>query len=377
MTRSLLARPRRRARRRAAPAPPRRPARPAHRRRRARSRTSRRSRATLRMPGYRGRIGIETRGQSSQQCSRRSRSRSSCATPGRGPQGAAARHARRRRLGALRALQRQDADAQRRRLRDRALDRPLRRAHPLRAAAAQRPPPGRLRADGEARARRRPRRRARRCSSSPSRSRRARRRRRSARRSSGARSSGRTPSAATSRARARERARRARSAPPSARCTGRAAGARHLDEASAVDFALINELFKNQDGFHASTYMALRDDGKLHLGPVWDFDISMGNSDYGPSRRLARLDARAARLGRAALPRRAASRARWRARWRELRRDGLRRDVLADRRPQRGASCAARSRPTSAAGPCSTGGSGRTRSRAAATGRDAVPARAG
>ena len=31
--------------------------------------------------------------------------------------------------------------------------------------------------------------------------------------------------------------------------------------------------------------MALRG-GKLRLGPVWDFDISTGNSDYGPSSRL-------------------------------------------------------------------------------------------
>jgi CotH kinase protein len=90
---------------------------------------------------------------------------------------------------------------------------------------------------------------------------------------------------------------------------------------------LLNELFKNEDGFHASTYMALHDDGRLRLGPVWDFDISMGNSDYGPSARLrgwtlARRDW-AEPLYRderftAALARR----------WRELRRGGLRRDVL-------------------------------------------------
>ena len=74
---------------------------------------------------------------------------------GRGPQGAAARPARRRRLGALRALQRQDADAQRARLRGRALDRPLRAEDALRRAAPQRPLPRRLRADREGRARRR------------------------------------------------------------------------------------------------------------------------------------------------------------------------------------------------------------------------------
>jgi CotH protein len=103
---------------------------------------------------------------------------------------------------------------------------------------------------------------------------------------------------------------------------------RRIDEASAVDFALLNELFKNQDGFHGSTYMALHADGRLRLGPVWDFDIAMGNSDYGPSRRLrgwmlARRDW-AERLYRD----RGFSR-RMERRWRELRRDGLRRDVLA------------------------------------------------
>src|SRR5687767_2669037 len=39
---------------------------------------------------------------------------------------------------------------------------------------------------------------------------------------------------------------------------GRTSGGwrRHLDEGAAIDFVLINELFKNQDAFHASTYLA-------------------------------------------------------------------------------------------------------------------------
>ena len=49
-----------------------------------------------------------------------------------------------------------------------------------------------------------------------------------------------------------------------------------LDEASAVDYVLLTELLKNQDGFLRSTYVHLRS-GKLHLGPVWDFDLSAGN----------------------------------------------------------------------------------------------------
>jgi len=115
---------------------------------------------------------------------------------------------------------------------------------------------------------------------------------------------------------------------------------RWIDVPSAVDFALLNELFKNEDGFHASTYMALSG-GRLHLGPIWDFDISMGNSDYGPSRRLKgwMLERRdwAERLYRDRAFRRAMAR-----RWRELRAAGLRRAVLASvsasRRELRGAA---------------------------------------
>lgn len=51
----------------------------------------------------------------------------------------------------------------------------------------------------------------------------------------------------------------------------------HLDEASAVDYILHSELFRNQDAFMSSTYLHLREDGKLALGPVWDFDLSAGN----------------------------------------------------------------------------------------------------
>jgi hypothetical protein len=50
----------------------------------------------------------------------------------------------------------------------------------------------------------------------------------------------------------------------------------HLDEASAVDYVLLTELLKNQDAFLRSTFAHLRG-GKLHLGPVWDFDLSAGN----------------------------------------------------------------------------------------------------
>lgn len=108
---------------------------------------------------------------------------------------------------------------------------------------------------------------------------------------------------------------------------GRGDWREHIDAASAVDFALLNELFKNEDGFHASTYMALHEDGRLRLGPLWDFDISMGNSTYGPSRTLpgwmlAERDWAERLYADRGFTRRMAER------WRELREHGLRRAVL-------------------------------------------------
>ncbi len=50
-----------------------------------------------------------------------------------------------------------------------------------------------------------------------------------------------------------------------------------LDLESAVDFFLVNELLKNVDAFAFSTFMSKERGGKLRLGPVWDFDLAMGN----------------------------------------------------------------------------------------------------
>ncbi|MGH2945948.1 MAG: CotH kinase family protein [Solirubrobacteraceae bacterium] len=102
---------------------------------------------------------------------------------------------------------------------------------------------------------------------------------------------------------------------------------RWIDAGSAVDFALVNELFKNQDGFHGSTYMSLGEDGRLRMGPVWDFDIAMGNSDYGPSSRLRGWMLRH-RDWVERMYRDRAFASRMARRWRELRRAGLRSEVL-------------------------------------------------
>jgi len=52
----------------------------------------------------------------------------------------------------------------------------------------------------------------------------------------------------------------------------------HLDEQSAVDYVLHAELLKQQDAFLSSTYLHLRKDGMLAMGPVWDHDLSAGNT---------------------------------------------------------------------------------------------------
>lgn len=56
-----------------------------------------------------------------------------------------------------------------------------------------------------------------------------------------------------------------------------------LDAKSWVDYALIQELLKNTDGYRLSAYFYKdRDsvDKRLKMGPIWDFNISMGIGDY-------------------------------------------------------------------------------------------------
>lgn len=50
----------------------------------------------------------------------------------------------------------------------------------------------------------------------------------------------------------------------------------HVD--SFIDHFIINELFKNIDGFRYSAYMYKDRNEKLNMGPVWDFNLSMGNA---------------------------------------------------------------------------------------------------
>ena len=57
--------------------------------------------------------------------------------------------------------------------------------------------------------------------------------------------------------------------------------AKYIDVDSFVDWYLINEITKNNDAiFYSSVYMNYMPGGKLKMGPVWDYDLSLGNINY-------------------------------------------------------------------------------------------------
>lgn len=52
---------------------------------------------------------------------------------------------------------------------------------------------------------------------------------------------------------------------------------------SFIDYFIINEISKNVDGYRLSTFLHKDKNskgGKLHIGPVWDFDLAWWNADY-------------------------------------------------------------------------------------------------
>lgn len=58
---------------------------------------------------------------------------------------------------------------------------------------------------------------------------------------------------------------------------------KYIDIDSFVDFVLINELVKNVDAYRLSTFLYKDRDSrnpKLFAGPVWDFNLAIGNADY-------------------------------------------------------------------------------------------------
>jgi len=50
-----------------------------------------------------------------------------------------------------------------------------------------------------------------------------------------------------------------------------------LDMDALVDYTLINEYFRNKDGFYRSTFIHKSREGAFVMGPVWDLDFSSGH----------------------------------------------------------------------------------------------------
>ena len=58
---------------------------------------------------------------------------------------------------------------------------------------------------------------------------------------------------------------------------------KYIDLDSFVDYFILNEVSRNIDGYRLSAFMYKDRDskqGKLTMGPVWDFNLSFGNADY-------------------------------------------------------------------------------------------------
>lgn len=59
---------------------------------------------------------------------------------------------------------------------------------------------------------------------------------------------------------------------------------KYMDMDTFVDWYLINEISKNNDGiFFSSCYMNLKRGGKLKMGPLWDYDIAFGGFPWNPT----------------------------------------------------------------------------------------------
>ena len=53
-----------------------------------------------------------------------------------------------------------------------------------------------------------------------------------------------------------------------------------IDVSTVIDFMLINEITKNVDGYRISTYFHKDKGDVIKMGPVWDFNLAIGNADY-------------------------------------------------------------------------------------------------
>lgn len=64
------------------------------------------------------------------------------------------------------------------------------------------------------------------------------------------------------------------------RFTGNGNYREYIDIYSFIDFTLINEVTKNIDGYRLSTFLHKDRNGKLKAGPIWDFNLAIGNANY-------------------------------------------------------------------------------------------------
>jgi hypothetical protein len=55
---------------------------------------------------------------------------------------------------------------------------------------------------------------------------------------------------------------------------------KYIDEDSFIDYFLLTELFQNFDGYRISTYLQKERGEKLKMGPIWDFDLSIGSKGF-------------------------------------------------------------------------------------------------
>ena len=59
--------------------------------------------------------------------------------------------------------------------------------------------------------------------------------------------------------------------------------AKYFDVNTLVDFLLLNEISRNVDGYRISTFLYKDKNSvssKLKMGPIWDFNLGLGNADY-------------------------------------------------------------------------------------------------
>lgn len=56
--------------------------------------------------------------------------------------------------------------------------------------------------------------------------------------------------------------------------------ARYIDVDTFVDHFLLVEMLRNVDGYRLSTYLHKDRAGKLRMGPIWNYDVSLGNANY-------------------------------------------------------------------------------------------------